>query len=154
MTRHRIIIITAVTIALAAGGTAAYASIPDSGGTIHACYGKDGTLRVIDTNAGQACGKGATTLTWSQNGRQTISVTTATADMQPFGLPGSPSEPYATATCPAGTVVTGGGVKPPPDGQVLATYPTADGTGWFAQEYGGPAGYVGTVYVQCASLSS
>jgi hypothetical protein len=46
----------------------AYASIPDSAGVIQGCYGKDGKLRVVDTDAGQACGDRETALNWNQQG--------------------------------------------------------------------------------------
>ena len=45
-------IVSACAIALVA--TAAWAAIPDANGTIHACYKRDGALRVIDS-ATQAC---------------------------------------------------------------------------------------------------
>jgi hypothetical protein len=140
-----------------AGLGIASAAIPDNSGTIHACYKvpvprHGAPLQVIDTEAGGTCGGGYAPLTWNA-GPAHLSETVETAQMQAFGLPGSPGEPYATATCPSGTTVTGGGVQPPQDGQVLATYPTSDGTGWFGQEYGGPAGGVGTVYVECASVT-
>jgi hypothetical protein len=59
----------AVGLAVTAGGIA-YAAIPDSGGTIHACYAsKDGTLRVIDPGSGQSCDtKRETALNWNQTG--------------------------------------------------------------------------------------
>ncbi len=65
----------AVGAAIAAGilltSGAALASIPDSGGVIHGCdTAKDGTLRVIDTDAGQACVKGENGLNWNQTGPQ------------------------------------------------------------------------------------
>ncbi|MFD8707098.1 hypothetical protein ACFV1W_31665 [Kitasatospora sp. NPDC059648] len=50
---------------------------------------------------------------------------------------GSPSGPggVSTATCPAGTHLTGGGYRLQPDaaGPVRANGPTADATGWSAQ---------------------
>jgi len=56
---------------LVAGGVAAYASIPDAAGVIHGCYAtKGGTLRVIDTDAGQTCGKDEVALSWNQTGPQ------------------------------------------------------------------------------------
>ncbi|MGA5823828.1 hypothetical protein ACPC54_38995 [Kitasatospora sp. NPDC094028] len=50
---------------------------------------------------------------------------------------GPPSSPggVSTATCPAGTHLTGGGYRLQPDaaGPVRANGPTADATGWSAQ---------------------
>ncbi|MET8630080.1 hypothetical protein ABZW30_41265 [Kitasatospora sp. NPDC004669] len=50
---------------------------------------------------------------------------------------GPPSAPggVSTATCPAGTHLTGGGyrLQPDADGPVRASGPTADATGWSAQ---------------------
>ncbi|MFD5465820.1 hypothetical protein ACFWIQ_23745 [Kitasatospora sp. NPDC127059] len=50
---------------------------------------------------------------------------------------GPPSSPggVSTATCPAGTHLTGGGyrLQPDADGPVRASGPTADATGWSAQ---------------------
>lgn len=60
---------------LVAGGLwvarVAYANIPDSGGVIHACYDAgNGTLRVIDTEAGETCRPQETALSWNQEGPQ------------------------------------------------------------------------------------
>jgi hypothetical protein len=47
--------------------SAAWASIPDSTGTIHACYTNvGGVLRVIDTEQGQGCKRWETPLDWNQ----------------------------------------------------------------------------------------
>jgi hypothetical protein len=60
--------------ALVLGGGAAAASIPDSSGVIHACYKAaapdKGTLRVINTESGQACPSGYSSLAWNQSGPQ------------------------------------------------------------------------------------
>jgi len=49
----------------------AYASVPDSNGVVHGCYGKLlGTLRVIDTDAGQSCLLTENATTWNQTGPQ------------------------------------------------------------------------------------
>jgi hypothetical protein len=50
---------------LAAGGVT-YAAIPDANGVIHACYSKQGALRVIDTeaNPAQRCRANETALDW------------------------------------------------------------------------------------------
>jgi hypothetical protein len=65
--RIRVAALTAVVVALAAGGLA-YGSIPDSSGVIHACYTKSsGALRVIDSSAA-TCTTKETSLTWNQMG--------------------------------------------------------------------------------------
>jgi hypothetical protein len=54
---------------LVVGGGVAVASIPNSNGTISACYGKvSGVMRVIDPAAGQACTKFEVALTLNQSG--------------------------------------------------------------------------------------
>lgn len=62
--------ILGLAVALLVGGAASaavFASIPDSGGTIHGCYkNSTGTLRAIDSTA--SCASGETALNWSQNG--------------------------------------------------------------------------------------
>ncbi|MDP9074521.1 MAG: tail fiber protein [Actinomycetota bacterium] len=56
---------------LVAGGTAAFASIPDSQtGVITGCYRAAGGLRVIDAEAGKACAANETQMTWNQTGPQ------------------------------------------------------------------------------------
>lgn len=97
----------AVVLAVAGIGIA-QASIPDSSGVIHACYKipvpAHGTnLQVIDTGAGGSCASGFAAVTWNA-GPPAVQIVTATA--QP---PGFPTNNQATATCPSGTVVTGGG---------------------------------------------
>jgi len=62
----------AIVGALVVGGIA-YANIPDAGGVIHGCYNKtQGSLRVIDSEKGQACTNGESPLNWSQTGPQGI----------------------------------------------------------------------------------
>jgi hypothetical protein len=66
--RKRVVMITAVAIGLMAGGVA-YASIPDSTGVVHGCYGKlNGSLRVIDTAKSQKCASNELALNWNQTG--------------------------------------------------------------------------------------
>src|SRR3954453_13906916 len=64
----------AVIVAVAAAGGIAYASIPDSGGVIHACYNPSGTktpsgaqLSLLDSD-GHSCPKGQTEITWNRTG--------------------------------------------------------------------------------------
>ena len=67
-TRKRRVIVLAVVAALLAAG-AAYATIPDSNGVIHGCSAnKDGSLRVIDLDAGQSCGTKESPLDWNTKG--------------------------------------------------------------------------------------
>jgi hypothetical protein len=56
--------------ALALLGGVAWATVPDSAGTIHACYAKaSGSLKVIDTDKGQSCApKTETGLNWNESG--------------------------------------------------------------------------------------
>jgi collagen triple helix repeat protein len=52
-----------------AGGVAAYAAIPDSGGVIHGCYQKNvGNLRVIDSDDGDRCRPSEIAIQWSETG--------------------------------------------------------------------------------------
>src|SRR2546421_6579126 len=64
----RFVIGAVVGLALASG--VAYATIPDSGGTIHACMLKNiGTVRIIDPSAGQKCSSSLETpIDWNQKG--------------------------------------------------------------------------------------
>lgn len=65
---------------LAAAATLAYAAIPDASGVIHGCYNtRTGALRVVDSEAGQACLPSETSLNWNQQG--------------PQGLPGTQGPP-------------------------------------------------------------
>jgi hypothetical protein len=66
--RARTIGVGAACVAILAGG-AAYAAIPGGGGVISGCYSKkNGSLRVIDAEAGATCDNGSVTLTWNQQG--------------------------------------------------------------------------------------
>jgi hypothetical protein len=69
MNLRRASIAAAVSLPILATGGVALASIPDSSGVIHGCYGGNGVLRVIDLPR-QVCHKGETSLKWSQTGPQ------------------------------------------------------------------------------------
>lgn len=49
-------------------GGGAIAAIPDSGGVIHACYKRNGAVRIIDPSAGDTCAQPETSLAWNQRG--------------------------------------------------------------------------------------
>jgi hypothetical protein len=67
-----------ILVAVAAGSVlsatfalAAHAAIPDGGGVIHGCYSPpNGSLRVIDTAANQACKTTEKSVNWNQTGIQ------------------------------------------------------------------------------------
>jgi hypothetical protein len=66
---RRSIVGAAIVGALLLGGGIAYASIPSTDGTIAACRDlKTGTLRAIDSDLGQVCGKQEASLSWNQTG--------------------------------------------------------------------------------------
>ena len=56
----------AVVVAVVGGGVA-QAEIPDGNGEIVACFGPEGSLRVIDTDAGEICRAQEVELAWSQS---------------------------------------------------------------------------------------
>jgi hypothetical protein len=93
---------------LAAG--AAFATIPDSNGVIHACYKSGGQLRVIDPDTG-SCGSNETALSWSVQGPPGL---TGLEVIEAESATSSETLQTATAICPAGkTVIGGGGVASP-----------------------------------------
>ena len=66
--RRGLVVVLAVCL-LAVGGGVSFATIPDRDGVYDACLTTAGTLRLIDTEAGQACRKGETAISWSQGAR-------------------------------------------------------------------------------------
>jgi hypothetical protein len=56
--------------AVAGAASTALASIPDPSGVVHACYKSNGTIRLIDTGAGETCVSNEKALDWSQTGIQ------------------------------------------------------------------------------------
>jgi hypothetical protein len=66
-----IAVTTATTLAAAGVVSVATGAVPSgSDGVINACYSSDGSLRVIDEEAGKTCNKRWTPLSWSQRGLQ------------------------------------------------------------------------------------
>jgi len=64
----RLLLVTAVLLVAVTG--IAYAVIPGTDGVISACMDKQGNLRVIDVQAGEACKNNETPLAWNQTGPQ------------------------------------------------------------------------------------
>lgn len=59
----------AVVSALASVAAVSYAAVPDSNGVIHGCYSNlNGSLRIIDSEAGQGCNALQTAISWNQVG--------------------------------------------------------------------------------------
>lgn len=69
MSKRRLGILTGAAVAAVAAGVG-YAAIPDGSGVIHGCYQREqGTLRVID-DATESCRSTETPISWSQAGPQ------------------------------------------------------------------------------------
>ncbi len=111
-----------IAVLLMAIGAVAYASIPGPDGVIHACYKTSnpaqGALIAIDSSA--SCPSGYTALNWNQTGPQGPAGTNGVSGYE-HATPASASAVEiatgvwaagpATATCPTGKVVLGGGVQ-------------------------------------------
>jgi hypothetical protein len=144
-----------------AGGTVALASIPDSAGVIHGCRNnKDGSLRIIDTDAGQTCKSSETALPWNQTGPQ--------GPAGPAGPPGLSNVHVVTVlypdysgqiNCPTGetalsiafsfpNVPVAVWYRPTRDGQ-----PVADGQAPNGYTYTTAQNYQPTGYLTCATTN-
>lgn len=106
------LVVAILALVVALGGVA-YATIPDGNGVIHGCYDRSGSLKLIDTGAGQSCPKGYTALSWNQSGPQgpagangvTHVVVRASAAIILLANTGFD----VTANCNPGEIATGGG---------------------------------------------
>jgi len=96
----RALIVTVVSVvATLALGSAAYASIPDSTGVIHGCYGRSGELSVVDPTT-STCRRGDTAVNWNQTGLRGLQGLTGapgaagpagpTGATGPIGMTGAP----------------------------------------------------------------
>ncbi len=134
------------------GAGVAVAAIPDSSGAIHACYKTPlpvhgNPLVVIDSENGGSCANGYASLTWPAV--KPVLVTTVVTALAPAPFPGGTT---ATATCPAGTVVTGGGYNAGAAAGTAVGESFPDGNGWTAVMTGGPSGPTLAVYAVCGSV--
>jgi hypothetical protein len=117
--RAAVAIATAAALAAVGVVSVATGAIPSgSDGVINACYSSDGSLRVIDKDAGKTCNKGWTELSWNQTGPQ-----------GPQGLPGQNGEVGAPG--PQGPQGDQG-----PPGNVMATYARVSQTKEWVQHSG------------------
>ncbi|WP_406303012.1 hypothetical protein OHA61_11650 [Streptomyces sp. NBC_00885] len=127
-----------------AGGFGAYtamASVPNTGGTIHACTPSSGAFRsvyIINYDAGARCTGSQTHLQWNPTHGAVAVVRVTATDTSPtiVGTEG-PNNIYSyvpVAECPEGYVATGGGWKDStvdlPIPSAAFDGPTADGLGW------------------------
>jgi hypothetical protein len=180
--RARTIGVGAACFAILAGG-AAYAAIPGGGGVITGCYSKkNGSLRVIDAEAGAKCDNASVTLTWNQQGPAgpqgpagaqgppgpagtgLSSFVRRTSELQPDSSP----RKGLMVQCPQGSIAIGGGATPLPLGadpappvalftNMVTSDATQTPTGWLAEmretePYDGNWGL--HVEVVCAVLQS
>jgi hypothetical protein len=69
-TKRKTSILGVCLLAVLVVGGVGYAAIPGSDGVIHACYGSNGEVRVINTEASPpaTCNKGWTAFSWNQTG--------------------------------------------------------------------------------------
>jgi hypothetical protein len=161
MTNKRLVVAAAIAAA-AIGAGVAYATIPDvPSGVFHGCYALDGgTLRVVDTGAGQTCDAGSEVpLDWNITGAQ--GPVGPVGPQGPQGFPGpqglsgngqsSGYEQIAAsfttdgnglgtgeADCTGGKLAVGGGVEVLGQTHPTASRPTDDGGGWTADVRGDP----------------
>lgn len=108
-------------------------------------------LITVATGAVVAIGIGAgvasASTTNSSSTELTLTTQVVTATVGPF-----PTQTVATATCPTGTAVTGGGYNAGTASGTAVGESYPDDNGWTAVMTGGPSGATLTVYAVCASL--
>lgn len=121
---------------LVLGSGMAHASIPDSGGVIHACYAqKDGSLRVIDSPS-QTCQSKETALNWNAQGPQGPPGANGVSGYEVVTVhdPAPSGSADITVLCPSGKKALGGGGEETPPfesvGTIESSRPLLDGTGW------------------------
>ncbi len=146
MHRSRRIVVLCAAIAVAAAAGAAYATIPDSSGVIHACYAaSDGTLQVIDPSKGERCKRHETALDWNARGPQGAPGPVGATGPQGASGPAGVTGPQG----PAGTPGTSGSVS---NLDALAGVPCRGVRGKFATvrlDYGG--GLEAPVSITCVT---
>jgi hypothetical protein len=154
-TRFKLVSATALLAAVAVVASAAYAAIPDAAGVIHACYKKNGSVRLLDTETQPpgTCAKHETAVSWNVQGPQ--------GPPGPAGERGDAGPPGPPGAAGTGTVVSRGGRIPrnelvempvpdvarvfvlcTPDGQALVNLTLDDDLGpasfFFMSVNGGP----------------
>lgn len=121
--KRRALVLVLVALSASAIVVAGYAMIPDSSGTIHACYGRvGGVLRVIDPSSAH-CLRGETAISWNQAGAQGPPGVSGYEhvvhqEFVPHGV-----TTWVTVKCSTGNKVFGGGfnIETPDDIKVYAS---------------------------------
>ena len=141
---HRILLGVLLAAIVATGALAATESFADAD-RLYACA-KDETGQLRLVAEAEACLPSETPVSWSAGGGASTAFTTVTESVA-----STPGLVTATATCPAGGRVVGGGAQADPvqGGNVLATYPASD-TAWTATAATNPAAQFVVVYAICA----
>jgi hypothetical protein len=115
--------------ALIVGAGVSWASIPDSGGVISACYNNtNGSLRVIDAEGGASCSGNETALNWEQFAPTVILSQQRVSSGAVQHTLSAGSGVGQTVSCPAGWEVTGGGYSLPDSAPVRVATSAPDAT--------------------------
>jgi hypothetical protein len=166
--------------ALAATAGIAYATIPNSAGVYTACkLNVTGTIRLIDPSLAASsllshCTSVETQISWNQQGQTGTpgkdggqGPAGATGPQGPPGSVGTPTWVQhasatqdvaagdfktVTATCPSGTIATGGGYDSVQGTAVIVTSEAANSIGWQVFAEGGSAGGSFRSVVVCLGL--
>lgn len=133
--KSRLVAALAGGLLVAVGGGIAFASVPDGGGLIHACYNANAaeqangaTLHIIDSDA-TSCSSGATEISWPQSAPPPVPPVVTTYNYRVGGIVAGTS--VARAFCQPGEAVTGGGglATSPADVGLMQDFPISDATG-------------------------
>src|SRR4029453_3451479 len=104
--KGKLALLLAVVAAFAGGFP--FATIPDSEGIIHACYGQDGSLRVVDDSTGKGRRPHEKPLTWSQGAAGISGDVSLTSELHPVA---AHSVEEGSLDCPEGLNVLSGGAR-------------------------------------------
>jgi hypothetical protein len=164
--RKAVVLTTVVAGALAAAHVA-FASIPDKGGTIHACYDKT-SVRIYDPEYVR-CQSGEVSLDWNQEGHagppgpagpqgpagpapNTRSLGVETGPVQTTSI-ASGAFGQAISDCPAGKVAISGELGTSGPLVVIKDFGRAGGSGWEATAFNADQNSVQTLTVNAVCVN-
>jgi hypothetical protein len=141
----RKILLAVVLAATVATGALAAGQFTQDDQLFACAKGDNGQLRLVAED--EACLPSETAVSWSAGGGGGTTFTTVTESVAI-----TPGLVTATATCPAGSRIVGGGAQADPveGGNVIATYPASD-TAWTATVATNPAAQSIIVHAICAA---